>query len=468
MAKVQSTPYTCVRSEPAGTGVSAVTYFLRDTVNTNEFAVAKVVYYRVNGEKDGEIRKNIENEVNKLTGLDHPNIIKLINSLKADPLYFLILEAADAGELADYVLPYEDNSPHPLDSELEVMRIFEQILSALDYLHNTVKIVHGDIKSQNVLLKTIYTEKGNYLDPKLIDFDLAKKVGDDVAFSGTIQFAAPEIVLDKVKKYTGQPDMYSAGCVLYEMLHFGDYIFQKALDGDKPTGRHRYRKKMSVDKGVMEEFRLKDIRQQNGEDLEAVPNRFQSHEEREADHFADSDLENLSDFKKLKPALIKGDYEVRPGISKNMLNILHGCLRSDPDERLTAKKALEMANDFIKNFSETAPRNIFKETLNIHRGMDLADNRFKSQKGAVVRLLERTDRLSLVLPQANNKLRPFLGWIVFAMAVVGGALLGLALLGILRPESPAGNHPNVTRKEVVVSQKDESAQKTTLESSGRI
>ena len=74
-------------------------------------------------------------------------------------------------------------------SENEARRIFQQIISAIEYSH-LHKMVHRDLKPENLLL-----DKDHNI--KLIDFGLANSIKDSVALStacGSPNYAAPEVI----------------------------------------------------------------------------------------------------------------------------------------------------------------------------------------------------------------------------------------------------------------------------------
>ncbi|ETV93372.1 TKL protein kinase [Aphanomyces invadans] len=83
-----------------------------------------------------------------------------------------------------------------------------QVAQALQYLHS-MRIVHRDIKSKNVVLNTLYTAK-------LCDFGISRRLSDLMtANRGTLAYMAPEVF--QGNKYTEMADMYSFGVLLSEM-----------------------------------------------------------------------------------------------------------------------------------------------------------------------------------------------------------------------------------------------------------
>lgn len=86
-----------------------------------------------------------------------------------------------------------------------------QILNAMLYLSEN-RIIHRDLKPQNILIKD------NHI--KICDFGFAKKLSASTNFlqsmKGTPLYLAPEIV--KEIKYTEKVDIWSFGCIIYELF----------------------------------------------------------------------------------------------------------------------------------------------------------------------------------------------------------------------------------------------------------
>ena len=148
-----------------------------------------------------------------LANLDHPYIARLYDGGETnDGIPFLVMEHVQG-------LPVDEYCDTNKLSVVERLRLFQKIADAVDYAHRNL-VVHRDIKPSNILV----TESG---DPKLLDFGIAKYIGEDamaraapVTLDGqtamTPEFASPEQV-------RGQPistatDIYSMGVLLYKML----------------------------------------------------------------------------------------------------------------------------------------------------------------------------------------------------------------------------------------------------------
>lgn len=153
-----------------------------------------------------EILDEFENEIRLLKGLDHPHIVRALETyrLHRNRIAAIVMEMCEGGDLHS----------RPPCSERDAATIIEQVLSAVAYLHDR-NIVHRDLKFQNIL----YVDKEN-LDVKLIDFGLAKKYilkGDrHYERCGTLYTMSPEAIQGC---YTGSStDLWSVGVIAYMLL----------------------------------------------------------------------------------------------------------------------------------------------------------------------------------------------------------------------------------------------------------
>lgn len=116
------------------------------------------------------------------------------------------MECADGGDL--YCKITERSKTHNYFPEQEIWQLFGQMCAGVDALHK-LNICHRDIKSANMFLA-----KGQI---KIGDLNVSKVVKSNLLFTrvGTPFYASPEIWQDK--PYNQKSDMWSLGCVLYEM-----------------------------------------------------------------------------------------------------------------------------------------------------------------------------------------------------------------------------------------------------------
>lgn len=163
-------------------------------------------------------KKRLQKEIYALQTLnDHENIVTLFDVVHTKEYVGLVLEYAVGGELFEYIL-----AKHHLDED-ESRKLFKQLISAVDYMHQK-QIVHRDIKLENLLL----SRTKNLI---LIDFGFsntftADEISDPPDLThlmstscGSPCYAAPELVLHPSNGYTGTlADVWSCGVVLFAML----------------------------------------------------------------------------------------------------------------------------------------------------------------------------------------------------------------------------------------------------------
>jgi len=152
--------------------------------------------------------KLIENELDILMQVDHPNIIKYYETYNDGEYLHIVTELCTGGELFERIVH------KGRFTEQEAAEIMEKILSAISFLHN-LGICHRDIKPENFM----FCSSDPDAEIKIIDFGLSTKFISENCMKdivGTPCYVAPE-VLQGV--YTNACDVWSVGVVLYTMLN---------------------------------------------------------------------------------------------------------------------------------------------------------------------------------------------------------------------------------------------------------
>lgn len=148
----------------------------------------------------------VTREIYILKVIQHPYLIHLYEIINLEDKIFVIMEFVPGGELFEYI-----ESVGRLE-EVEACRIFQQVVSAIEYLHSQ-NIAHRDLKPENILLDF-------KKDVKIIDFGLSNlfKDGEKLRTScGSPCYAPPEMILNK--NYDPiKADIWSAGIILYQMV----------------------------------------------------------------------------------------------------------------------------------------------------------------------------------------------------------------------------------------------------------
>jgi len=145
-----------------------------------------------------------------LAMLEHPSIARAIDGgLTPDGVAYLVMEYVEGGCPIDQFQP-----DSPVKDKL---RLFLHVVNAVEMAHRR-NIVHRDLKPANILVTP-----GRL--PKVLDFGIAKMVGEDVRAARqpntgpgalTPAYASPEQLLQEPASLSN--DIYSLGAVLYKML----------------------------------------------------------------------------------------------------------------------------------------------------------------------------------------------------------------------------------------------------------
>jgi serine/threonine protein kinase len=218
-------PYEIV--SPLGAGGMGEVYRAKDTRLDRTVAI-KVLPAHLSS--DPELKQRMEREAKAISALQHSNICTLYDIGSQDGIDFLIMEYLEGQTLAERL----KRGPLPLD---QVLKIGMEIAQALEKAHQR-GIIHRDLKPANIML----TKAG----AKLMDFGLAKpkvSIGSQAVSNftpstptmnlasltsasspltqkgsivGTFQYMAPELL--QGAEADARSDLFSFGCVLYEML----------------------------------------------------------------------------------------------------------------------------------------------------------------------------------------------------------------------------------------------------------
>ena len=164
------------------------------------------------------LKNYIENEINVLKKIKHPNIVKLYD-LKADKEYiYLVMEYCNGGSLYDLLNNYKEKYGKPFSEDI-VKYFMKQILLGVECLHNH-GIIHRDLKLENILLS--YNTQEDALSNniflsqiKIIDFNTCMQSGTYIE-----TFMDPTFVYEDFDDIIcdEKVDIWALGVLCYEML----------------------------------------------------------------------------------------------------------------------------------------------------------------------------------------------------------------------------------------------------------
>jgi len=190
-------------------GATARVYLAEDLIDNVPVAIKMLAAEAIQGH---ELSHRMRREAEALRGIDHPNVVRVLDTGETGAgIPFLVLEALPGETLGDYLR--RQGTP-PFELALELVRQAAQGLCAA----HRAGIIHRDVKPDNFVLI------GPTSDPfglKLIDFGMAKleassKTSDTHTILGTVEYMAPEQIL--AEAVDSRTDVYALGVVMFRLF----------------------------------------------------------------------------------------------------------------------------------------------------------------------------------------------------------------------------------------------------------
>ncbi|KAL7888847.1 hypothetical protein AOLI_G00038210 [Acnodon oligacanthus] len=186
-----------------GEGSFGKAILVRSREDGHQYVIKEIGISRMSNKERRESRR----EVAVLANMSHPNIVQYKESFEEGGCLYIVMDYCEGGDLFKKI----NNQKGVLFPEEQILDWFVQICLALKHVHDR-KILHRDIKSQNIFL----TKDGTI---QLGDFGIARVLNSTVELArtciGTPYYLSPEICENK--PYNNKSDIWALGCVLYEM-----------------------------------------------------------------------------------------------------------------------------------------------------------------------------------------------------------------------------------------------------------
>jgi serine/threonine protein kinase len=178
----------------------------------NYRVAVKELFY--NADEKEATHQDFDKEVDILTRMQHPNIVRFLGAIQQSPRLCIIMEYCETSvtEFLQHVAQDSIKISYGL-----LVKIALGIVQALEYMHHELypQVLHRDVKADNVLLTEDFSIK-------LTDFGLSRAVeGTEARFMtmcGSVLWVAPEII--RGDKYDNKVDVYSFGICLWEIFNF--------------------------------------------------------------------------------------------------------------------------------------------------------------------------------------------------------------------------------------------------------
>lgn len=194
-----------------GDGGMANVYLAYDRTLKRHVAI-KMLRYELS--KDEGFIKRFKRESAQVINLDHPNIVHVytVGDYKQQP--FIVMEYVNGKTLKDYLREHGALDPQT------AIHVMTQLAEGVLYAHQN-KIIHRDLKSQNIMITEDQVVK-------ITDFGIALSSNEaDITqtntIMGSVHYLAPELARGNLA--TERSDIYALGIILYELLT-GDVPFK--------------------------------------------------------------------------------------------------------------------------------------------------------------------------------------------------------------------------------------------------
>ncbi|CAD6884560.1 unnamed protein product [Tilletia controversa] len=196
------------RLEKLGEGAYGVVFKARDLTPGNKGRIVALKKIRFENEQEG-VPSTAIREISLLKETQDDNIVRLYDVIHQDSTLYLVFEFLDL-DLKAYM---EKVSSNPEGMNADIVRKFAwQLMRGIYYCHSH-RILHRDLKPQNLLID----KEGNL---KVADFGLARAFGIPLRTYThevvTLWYRAPEVLLGS-RHYSTAIDMWSVGCIFAEM-----------------------------------------------------------------------------------------------------------------------------------------------------------------------------------------------------------------------------------------------------------
>ena len=191
-----------------GSGKFSVVYEAERQLDSKLVALKIIKIYDI---KDKNLVEKCLQEVNLLKRVNHPNIIKYLDSFIFQNELYIAVEWADKGDVKRLIKKYKQEGDE-ID-ERKVIEYTREIAAGLNHMHEQ-RVIHRDLKPANILI----TSDGIF---KLGDLGLGRIMNTETikTFSkvGTPLYMAPEVI-NNSNGYDFKCDNWSLGCVIYELI----------------------------------------------------------------------------------------------------------------------------------------------------------------------------------------------------------------------------------------------------------
>jgi serine/threonine protein kinase len=175
-----------------------------------------------------ENRKLFDREIQNMGDFDHPNLVRLLDTMESSSNFYICTEYCENGSMNNYLKDKKIDFPL-------IVKALDDILKGYRCLHEK-NILHRDLKPENILVD----KEGNF---KISDFgfSITSEVPIDCSYRCTIFYSSPEIL--QQAPYTSKCDVFSLGVLLFETIYGKHPYFQNTNPSSQKMFYERYQQK---------------------------------------------------------------------------------------------------------------------------------------------------------------------------------------------------------------------------------
>ncbi|XP_048386505.1 lymphokine-activated killer T-cell-originated protein kinase homolog [Stegostoma tigrinum] len=201
-----------------GTGVNVYLMKRSPTGKSSSPWAVKKINAKCNTKQENIYLKRLQDEAKLLKDIEHPNIVGYRAFTKAsDGTQCLAMEFGGEKSLNDLIEERNENGKGPFPAST-ILKVALHVACGLKYLHNEKRLLHGDIKSSNIVIK------GDFQTIKICDVGVSLKLDENMQVSdpkaiyiGTEPWK-PKEALEENGLITDKSDMFAYGLTLWEMI----------------------------------------------------------------------------------------------------------------------------------------------------------------------------------------------------------------------------------------------------------
>ena len=214
-----------------GEGGNGKVYQVLNKKNNKYYAIKKISIKYLE-EEDIEL---IKNEANILSSINDEHIVKYFDSSQDENDFNILMEYCEGLDLKKFINKFKVKNEF-IDEKI-IYTIALDLCLGIKIVHENL-LIHRDLKPENLFIDDNYKIK-------IGDFGISKKLNENNRYAktsiGTNNYMAPEVI--KGEKYNNKVDIWSFGCIIYELFTLNVCFESKSLFGfvdkivNKPHGK---------------------------------------------------------------------------------------------------------------------------------------------------------------------------------------------------------------------------------------